>query len=564
MNNNKKKNMKRKIISIFLFSAILFALNINKLNACTNFLITKGASVNGSTYITYAADSHLLYGELYYWPATDYPEGSWLDIYEWDTGKFLGKIKQVRHTYSVVGNMNEHQVAIGETTYGGRHELSNHRGIMDYGSLIYVALQRAKNAREAIKIMTELVEEYGYYSSGESFSISDPNEVWIMEMIGKGKDNKGAVWVARKIPDGYISGHANQARIRTFPLNDPDNCLYAKDVISFAREQGYYTGKKDKNFSFAEAYAPLDYGALRFCEARVWAAFRKVNSKMDKYEDYAIGNNHSNPMPLWIKPDKKLTTQDVMALMRDHFEGTKLDMTKDIGAGPFANPYRWRPLTWKVDSVEYCNERAISTQQTGFSFVTESRSSLPDPIGGIIWFGVDDASSTVYVPMYCGIKKVPETFAVGNGTLMDFSNSAFWIFNQVANFAYTRYNVIHPEIEKLQQKLENKFIAFTPAIDIAAQELYKTDKDLALDFITEYSVNQGNNTVKEWRKLYAYLFTKYMDGNIKTKKAVPKNYKYVTPNLNQPGYGKDWYKKIIKETGEHFKMKKLHREKDSH
>jgi len=548
--------MKQKITTILLVSVMIFALNTSTLNACTNFLITKGASATGSTYITYAADSHLLYGELYYWPATDYPEGSWLEVYEWDTGKFLGKIKQVSHTYSVVGNMNEHQVAIGETTYGGRGELRNKKGIMDYGSLIYIALQRSKTAKEAIKVMTDLVAEYGYYSSGESFSISDPNEVWIMEMIGKGEDKKGAVWVARKIPDGYISGHANQARIRTFPLNEPDNCLYSEDVISLAREKGYYTGKKDKKFSFSEAYAPLDYGALRFCEARVWAAFRKVNSKMDKYEDYAIGDNPNNPMPLWIKPDKKLSTQDVMDLMRDHFEGTKLDMTKDVGAGPYANPYRWRPLTWKVDGVEYCNERAISTQQTGFSFVAEGRSSLPDPIGGIFWFGVDDASSTVYVPMYCGIKEVPETFAVGNGNMMNFSNSAFWIFNQVTNFAYTRYNVIHPEIEKIQKKLENKFIAFTPAIDMAAKELYKKDKNLALDFITEYSVNQGNNTVKEWRELYAYLFTKYMDGNIKSRKAVPANYKYVSPDIKQPGYGKDWYKRIIKETGKHFEMKK--------
>ncbi len=549
----------------FLLSAAMIFFSLREINACTNFLITKGASADGSTMITYAADSHVLFGELYYWPATDYPEGSWLDIYEWDTGKFLGKIKQAAHTYNVVGNMNEFQVAIGETTYGGRSELRNTEGIIDYGSLMYIALQRSKTAREAIKIMTDLVAEYGYYSSGESFSISDPNEVWILEMIGKGKGNKGAVWVARRIPDGYISGHANQARIRQFPLDDPDNCLYAEDIISLAREKEYYTGKKDKNFSFTDAYAPLDYGALRFCEARVWAGFRKVNSKMNKYEDYAIGDNAKNVMPLWIKPDKKVTVQDVMDLMRDHFEGTTLDMTKDIGAGPFNNPYRWRPLTWEVDSVSYCNERAITTQQTGFSFVAQSRSWLPNEIGGIFWFGVDDASSTVYTPMYSSITEVPKAFAVGNGSMMEFSNdAAFWVFNQVSNLAYTRYNAIHPEIEKLQQELENRYVAYTGAMDLAAANLLKKDKNLAIDLLTEYSVNQGNNTLKKWQELYTYLFTKYMDGNVKTLKQIPENYKYVTPNIKQPGYGASWYQKTIKETGDHFKMKKLEGEEGHH
>ncbi len=555
--------IKKKFLYVLL-SAILLGFSIREINACTNFLITKGASVDGSTMVTYAADSHLLYGELYHWPSTDYPSGSWLDIYEWDTGKYLGKIKQVAHTYNVVGNMNEFQVAIGETTYGGRHGLADPEGVMDYGSLIYIALQRSKTAREAIKIMTDLVAEYGYYSSGESFSIADPNEVWIMEMIGKGKGNKGAVWVARRIPDGYISGHANQARIRTFPLKDADNCLYSEDVISFAKEKGWYEGK-DKNFSFTDAYAPLDYGALRFCEARVWAGFRKVNSTMDKYEDYAIGDNPKNVMPLWIKPDKKLSVQDVMNIMRDHFEGTILDMTKDIGAGPFSNPYRWRPLTWEVDSVKYCNERAITTQQTGFSFVSQSRSWMPDAIGGILWFGVDDASSTVYTPMYSSITEIPKAFAVGNGSLMNFTtDAAFWVFNQVSNLAYTRYNVIHPEIEKLQNELEDRYVAYTSAMDLAAADLLKKDKKLAVDLLTEYSVNQGNNTLKKWQELYAYLFTKYMDGNVKTDKQVPENYKYVSPNLKQPGYGTNWYKKTIQETGEHFKMKKLEGELDNH
>ena len=443
-----------KKISFFIFFTLsLSLLMISESNACTNFLITKGASTDGSTMITYAADSHTLFGELYYRPAADYPEGAMFDVYEWDTGKFLGKIPQVRHTYSVVGNMNEHQVAIGETTYGGRKELHHQpSATVDYGTLMYVALQRAKTAREAIKVMTDLVAEFGYYSEGESFSVSDPNEVWIFEMIGKGEGEKGAVWVARKVPDGYICGHANQARITTFSYqkkNDftstTQDTYNSQDVISFARKKGYFKGK-DKDFSFSDTYAPVDFGGARWCEMRVWAMFRSVNSNLDQYADYAKGivkkgaNDYAvNRMPLWIKPDKKISVHDVMNLMRDHLEGTEFDMTKDIGAGPFGLPYRWRGLSWKVDSVEYGNERATSTQQTGFSFVAQSRSWLPNPIGGIFWFSVDDAASSVYNPMYCGMTRVPETYAVGNGNMVHFSdNAAFWVFNQVSNFAYLK------------------------------------------------------------------------------------------------------------------------------
>ncbi|MFW6277614.1 MAG: dipeptidase, partial [Prolixibacteraceae bacterium] len=416
--------------------AIVFLLtNYQVSNGCTNFLITRGASVDGSTMVTYAADSHSLYGELYYQPAQEHPEGAMREIYEWDTGKYLGKIPQPRHTYSVVGNMNEFQLAISETTFGGRKELSGQEGaIMDYGSLIYVTLQRAKTAREAIQVMAGLVEKYGYYSSGESFSIADPEEVWFMELIGKGEGEKGAVWVALKVPDGYISGHANQARITTFPKNDPENCLYSEDVISFARDKGWYEGSDD-DFSFSDVYAPVDFGGARFCEARVWSGFNRVAQGMDKYLDYAKGNiEHAGPnnfasnrMPLWVKPDKKLSVRDVQNLMRDHYEGTELDMTQDAGAGPFEMPYRFGKLTWEVDSVEYCNERPISTRQTGFSFVSQSRNWLPDPIGGILWFGVDDTYVTCYVPMYCGITEIPECFEEGNGDLLTYSEtSAFW------------------------------------------------------------------------------------------------------------------------------------------
>ena len=539
--------------------------------ACSNFLVTRGASVDGSTFISYSADSHVLYGELYYWPAATHPEGAMLEVYEWDTGKFLGKIKQAPQTYNVVGNMNEFQVAIGETTYGGLKELGSQAGaVIDYGSLMYITLQRAKNAREAIRIMTELVADYGYYSSGESFSIADPNEVWILEMIGKGEGNKGAVWVALRIPDGYVSAHANQARIQSFPMadgvtsitfsqrdkiNNPDiACYYADDVITFAKQKGFYTGD-DQSFSFSDVYAPVDFGGARFCEVRVWSFFKSVKAGMDKYLDYASGHNLKNRMPLWIKPDRKISVENVMDYMRDHLEGTPLDMTRDIGAAPYGNPYRWRPLTFVVDGVTYCNERATATQQTGFVFVSQSRAWLPDPVGGILWFGVDDAASTVFVPMYCGITKVPKAFETGNGAMMDFTfDAAFWVFNLVANYAYTRYNVIHPEIRAEQTELEWKFLNETKEIDRKASELYKSNSGAAIDMITQYSVTAGDETLAHWLKFFTYLFTKYMDGNIKEKKEVPEGYKYYNPKVEFPGYGDAWYRRIVEETGDHFKV----------
>jgi len=604
-----RKNM------IMLCISFIFLGFMHQSEACTNLLITKGASVDGSTMISYTADSHVLYGELYFRPAADYPAGTMLDIYEWDTGEYLGKIKQVSHTYSVVGNMNEYQVSIGETTYGGLPELGEQPGaIMDYGSLIYITLQRAKTAREAIKIIAALMAEYGYYSSGESFSIADPNEVWIMEMIGKGgsiklskksveqlkktaipkdilgklnaivnksftktgdfikaidsligkqslglyqqliMDNaetgtKGAVWVAMRIPDGYISGHANHPRITTFPMNDPENCLYSPDVISFAREKGLYKGE-DKDFSFSDIYAPLDFGGARFCEARVWAMFNRVNKDMGKYLDYAMGKNLKNRMPLYIKPDKKISLHDAFELMRDHYENTPMDMTMDIGGGPYKSGYRWRPMTWKYKGESYLHERAISTQQTGFSFIAQSRSWLPNPIGGINWFGVDDSYFTVYCPMYCGITKVPESYAQGNGSMMEFSdNAAFWVFNQVSNFAYTRYSDMMPEIRKLQGDLEGRYISTTQTIDNVAAELFKKDPKLAIEYLTDYSVNQGNNTVKAWKELYKYLFTKYLDGNIKTP--VPGK---LNPTVKQPPYNEEWYKIIVDGTGDKLKV----------
>jgi len=515
--------------------------------ACTNFLITKGASTDGSTMITYAADSHSLYGELYYTPAAKHAPGTKLDIYEWDTGKYLGQIDQVAETFSVVGNMNEHQVSIGETTYGGRSELKDPKGGIDYGSLMYVTLQRARTAREAIRIMGDLVKEYGYYSSGESFSVADRDEVWIMEMIGKGEDNKGAVWVARRVPDGYICAHANQARVRQFPLDDPENCLYSEDVISFAREKGWYEGP-DEEFSFADTYAPLTFGGVRFCEARVWAMFRRAAPSLDLPADFVRGEPNAEPMPLWIKPDRKLSVHDIMEFMRDHFEGTEFDMTTGMGAGPYCLPYRWRPLTWEVDGQKYLNERATSTQQTGFSFVAQARHWLPDPIGGILWFSVDDTYSTVYVPMYCGIREVPHSYAVGTGNFHEFSwDSAFWVFNWVSNFTYLRYSDMIQDVQKVQRNLEGQFLARLPEIDTAAQELYKQSPELARRFLTEYSVEQGNRTVERWRKLGTELLMKYLDGNVRNEFGEAKH----------PGYPLEWYKRVAAEEGERLKVRKL-------
>lgn len=568
-----------------LLSLILSLVLLQSTYACTNFLITKSASADGSTMITYAADSHALYGALYFWPAKDWPENSMLDIYEWDTGKYLGKIKQVPHTYQVIGNMNEHQLTIGETTYGGLSVLGSQKGaIMDYGSLIYVTLQRAKTAREAIRIMSELVEEYGYASSGESFSIADPNEVWYMELIGKGEGEKGAVWVALKVPDGYISAHANQARITTFDYqrknkwDDPKAEVFnSKDVISFAKDKNLYDGK-DKDFSFSDVYAPVDFGGARFCELRVWAFFKSISKDFRENKshwNYSIGqiehpvaysgegpikpeNYASNRMPLWIKPDKPVDVHDVMNYMRDHLEGTELDMTKDFGAAPFDLPYRWRPLTWKHDGKAYCNERVTATQQTGFSFVAQCRSWLPDKVGGVFWFGMDDAASTVYAPFYCGISEIPEEYKEGNGSMIEWSdNSAFWIFNMVTNWAYTRYSYIHPEIHDYQQKLEKEYINTVKKIDKKAVAAIKKDEKEGVNIITEYSNNTAKKLVADWKVFFQYLFMKYVDGNMKETEGMKlkdNGSNKGIPKVKFPGYSKDWYDRIVKDHGEQLIM----------
>ena len=556
--------------------------------ACTNFLVTPGASADGSSMVSYAADSHVLYGELYHWPAATYPVGTMLDVYDWDTGKYMGQIEQAEKTYNVIGNMNENQVVIGETTYGGREELwGDSTAIMDYGSLIYIALQRSTSAREAIKIMTELVAKYGYASEGESFSIADPNEVWILELIGKGIDiqktkkglinkNKGAVWVARQIPDGYVCAHANQARITTFPWNDDPTSIsseqmdrifdknvttvYAADVMDFARSKGYINDKVNKsNFSFSDTYAPVDFSGARACEIRVWAFFNDVADGMNLYWEYAKGDiKHdestgyaNNRMPLWVKPKAKVTLSQMMHNMRNHLEGTELDMSQDVGAGPWHCPYRWRPMEWEVDGKKYVNERTTATQQTGFSFVAQCRGWLPSKEGGLFWFGVDDAGSTVYCPMYTCMTAVPQSMAVGNGSIMQFSEtSAFYVFNQVCNLAYTRYSLIHPEIEAQQGAYEAQYQAYVKVMDKAAVELAAENADLATEFLTDFSVNTADRLVSDWREFYKYLFVKYLDGNVMTPQAVPAGYKYYAPKVEWPGYDEKWKRAVVKEAGD--------------
>ena len=525
--------------------AFVLILGWTNVFSCTNFLAGKEATVDGSTLISYSADSYFLFGALYRYPAATYPAGAMLDIYEWDTGKYLGKIKQVEKTYSVIGNMNEHQLCIGETTFGGREELIDTTAIMDYGSLIYVTLQRAKTAREAIKVMTDLVAEYGYYSSGESFSIADPNEVWIMEMIGKGPNNKGAVWVAQRIPDDCVSGHANQARITTFPFDDKNNCLYSEDVIVFAREKGYFKGK-NKDFSFSDTYAPLDYSALRICEARVWSFFRKVDPAMERYITYVKGET-AERMPLWIKPTFKVSAQNFKEYMRDQYEGTEFDMTKGICAAPFGSKLRHSPLSFKVDGVEYMHERPVATQQTGFTFVAQMRSWLPNYIGGILWFGVDDAASNIYVPMYCGNTEIPLCFDEHNGSLLEYSStSAFWTYNWVANYAYGKYSYMMPDIKKVQSHWENQFNVLVPAMDKVAVNMTEAD---ARVFLTNFSNSQAENSTAAWKKLGEYLLVKYMDGNIK-KEADGKflqNEFHIPPGIIRAGYAEDILRRIATE-----------------
>ena len=545
----------KNIAAFIIWIALLFY--SADLLACTGLLVGKKASTDGSVMISYAADSHVLYGEMYHWPAAQWPKGALLDVVEWDSGKPLGQIPQVVQTYSVIGNMNEHQVAITESTFGGRPELVDTTGIMDYGSLMYITLQRAKTAREAIQVMTDLVAAHGYCSSGESFSIADKNEAWIMEMIGKGPGRKGAVWVAIRIPDDCISAHANQSRIHQIPVNDKENCIYAPDVVSFAREKGYHTGS-DEDFSFTNAYCPYEFGGLRACDARVWSFFRQYDPTMEQYKDFIKGDTTQQPMPLYIKPNRKLSVQDVQNMMRDHFEGTDLDMTKDLGAGPFLVPYRWRPMHFTVDGQEYVNERAIATQQTGFVIVPQMRNWLPDAIGGILWFATDDADMTVFNPVYCSSLAVPECYRVGNGDLYTFSwTSAFWIHNWVANMAYSKYSFMIQDIRKVQQELENGYQQKIPAIDKAASELYGNSPEEARKFLTWFSTTTADHATARWKSLGEYLLVKYIDGNVKKEEngQFIRNPYGMPVSPDFPGYDEDYYRSIVNSAGERLKVR---------
>lgn len=567
--------------------------------ACTNILITKGASADGSCMVSYAADSHQLFGELYYHPAADWGKNSMLDVYEWDTHKFLGRIPQVPHTYQTVGNMNEHQLIIGETTYGGRSELWDSTGVMDYGSLIYIALQRARTAREAIRVIVDLADTYGYYSSGESFSIADKDEVWVMDLIGKGMKmengknvRKGIVWVARRVPDGYICAHANQSRISTFPLDDPENCMYAEDVISFAREMGYYEGP-DEEFSFCDAYNPLNFGGMRGCEARAWSAFNilcdgkftfidengnEVTKDAYDYIDYAMGYDASKRFPLFVKPQRKITMKNVADAMRDHYEGTPMDMTGDIGAGGNALPYRWRPMEFEYEGKTYVNERAIATQQTGFWFVGQSRGWLPDMIGGLLWFGTDDAATSYLTPIYTSTRAVPECFREGNGSMLEYSpTSAFWICNRVANACYRMYNVMAPTVRMAIDEFEVSQMAAVPEVDALARTKYdkamadtgmknmkkaaeKADFSEVYKYLTDYSVSTAQNIFNEWVNLEVFLLLKYMDGNIKGQNPdgsfIDNGYSDRIPGaISNEDYTEKWKEAVVKDHGDVLEVK---------
>ena len=547
--------MKKRIL---LGLALLVAATVQSW-ACTNFIVGKNASKDGSVIVSYSADSYGLFGQLYHYPAAVHEKGAMRDIYEWDTGKFLGQIKEAQQTYNVIGNMNEFQVTIGETTFGGREELVDTTGIMDYGSLIYVALQRSRTAKEAIKVMTDLVKEYGYYSSGESFSVADPNEAWILEMIGKGPGVKGAVWVAVRIPDDCIAAHANQSRIHKFPLNDKENCIYSPDVISFAREKGYYDGL-NKDFSFANAYCPLDFGGLRACEARVWSFYNMFNKSIgDTFLPYIQGKS-KEPMPLYIKPTSKVSVRDIQKAMRDHYEGTPLDITNDMGATAYKMPYRLSPLTFEVDGQKYFNERPISTQQSAFTFVSQMRANLPDAVGGVLWFGTDDANMMVFTPVYCCTNRLPECYSGEIADCVTFSwDSAFWIYNWVADMIRPRYSLMIDDMRKIQNNLEDTYEQAQAGIEQAAIALLEKDPAKGKEFLTNYTSMTAQCAVDAWKKLGEYLIVKYNDGVVKRTN---KDGSFVRPQyehgngapLVRPGYPKEFLEELVKATGDRYKV----------
>ena len=510
--------MRKTTFYLFTVTVLITAVFSQRVSACTNVLVSRGASADGSVMISYLADAGGLMDPLHFYPGGEYPEGDSLEIFSWHTGQSLGKIHQVRRTYRVIGNMNEHQVAIGETTFTGRSELHTPNGIMDYGNLMYITLQRARTAREAIEIMTGLASTYGYKRTGESFSIADKNEAWVMDFIGKGEHGEGAVWVAARVPEGYISAHANQARIRQVDWNDTENWMWSDDVVDFARQMGWFDGPKEM-FSFVDAYNPVDPVSLLLCEGRVWSVFRRAAPSMNLSSDYWRCVEGAEPYPLFIRPDRKLTVQDMIGLVRDHFHDSPFYTGEGFAAGPYNNPYRWRPLFFTLDDDEeemrYAFERTISQPQTGFSFISQSRNWLPDPIGGIFWYGVDDTYSNAYMPLYMGMTAPPVSLVTGS--IFEFEwESAFWVFNLVANYAYGLYSYIIEDIKVVQREVEDRAHALTGAVDVAAMALYETDKDLMATYLTDFSINNAEYTVERWRDLGYYIFAKYNDRYIRT------------------------------------------------
>ena len=542
--------MRRFILSL---SAMLFAVFAG--SACTNFLVGKKASADGSVFISYSADSYGMSGFVAHFPAATYPQGAMRDVYDWDTGVFLGQIPEARVTYNVLGNINEYQVAIAETTFGGRPELVDTTGIIDYGSLMYIALQRSKTAREAIDVMTSLVQEYGYYSSGESFSIADPNEVWVLELIGKGNVEKGAVWVAVRIPDDCISAHANQARIRKFNMKDKENVLYSKDVVKFARKMGYYSGS-DADFDFAAAYCPADFGGLRYCDARAWSFFNMfADADMSKYIPWVSGDATAEPMPLYFKPKAPLTLQDVQKGMRDHYEGTPFDITNDLGAGPFKMPYRVSPLSCEVDGKEYFNERPISTFQTAFTFVAQLRSFMPNAVGGVMWFGTDDANMVVYTPVYCCATTVPQCYSARYADPVEFSwKSSFWVFNWVSNMIYPKYSMVIDDMRAVQSELEGRIYEQSRKVEADALLAIKESPKYAVNILTDFTCNSAELALEEWKKFGEKVIVKYNDFVVKKEESgkIKRSNTGLVDEIVRPGYPKEFWKKIAEETGDRY------------
>ncbi len=522
---------------------------------CTNFLVGKKASADGSVFISYSADSYGMSGFVAHFPAAFHPEGAMRDIYNWDSGDYLGQIPEARRTYNVLGNINEYQVAIAETTFGGREELVDTAGLLDYGNLIYIALQRSKSAREAIDVMTSLVAEYGYYSSGESFSIADKNEAWILEMIGKGGKEKGAVWVAIRIPDDCISAHANQARIRKFDMKDKENVLYSKDVVKFARKMGYFDGK-DEDFDFAAAYCPADFGGLRYCDARVWSFFNMFGEEnMEKYIPWASGDASAEPMPLYMKPKKPLSLQDMQWGMRDHYEGTPFDITGDLGAGPYNMPYRPSPLSFTVDGKEYFNERPISTFQTAFTFVAQLRASLPDAIGGVMWFGTDDANMVVFTPVYCSSTRIPDCYKECYADPVQFSwKSSFWVFNWVSNMIYPKYSMVIDDMRNVQSALEKRIYDESKAVEEEALAVIKTSPKYAVAMLTDFTCNSAEEALAEWKEFGEKVIVKYNDFVVKSEKngKLDRGTTGLGGRISRPGYPSSYLKKIVEQTGERY------------